>query len=84
MCHTPPMRPTLRFLLPALGLMTTASPVVADGLDAVDALANRPAVRAALQHLVAMERELLDDLVELTEIPAPRRTARGRAASASP
>ena len=69
MCHTRPMKPTLCLLLTAL--MMAASPVAADSRDAIDTLANRPAVGAALQHLVAMERELLDDLIELTEIPAP-------------
>ena len=60
MCRLPAMKPTLRFLLPAL--MMAASPVVADRRDAIDTLANRPAVRAALQHLVVMDREPLDGL----------------------
>ena len=65
------MNPTRRFCLPALFVLMAATPCAADGRDELDALANRPAVRAALQHLVAMEQELLEDLVELTEIPAP-------------
>ena len=71
MCHTPAMIPKLRCLLPGLVLVMAASQVAADSREAIDALANRPPVRAALQHLVAMEQALLDDLVELTEIPAP-------------
>jgi acetylornithine deacetylase/succinyl-diaminopimelate desuccinylase-like protein len=65
------MIPKLRCLLPGLVLVMAASQVAADSREAIDALANRPPVRAALQHLVAMEQALLDDLVELTEIPAP-------------
>ena len=63
------MHSTLRFLLPAL--LLASSVCTAGSRDEIDALAARPAVRAALQHLVAMEDELVDDLVELTEIPAP-------------
>jgi acetylornithine deacetylase/succinyl-diaminopimelate desuccinylase-like protein len=65
------MKITLPVLLPALALLMAAFPVAADNHGEIDALANRPAVRAALQHLVEMEPQLLDDLIELTEIPAP-------------
>ena len=65
------MKPSFRALLPALSLIVAASHSAADSRDTIDTIADQPSVRAALQHLVAMERELLDDLVELTEIPAP-------------
>ena len=65
------MKPLLRSCLAALFLLTAAFPCVADRRDDIDALADRPVIRAALEHLVAMEQKLLDDLVELTEIPAP-------------
>ena len=71
MCHTPAMKSTLRSFLPALSLAVAASPGFADNHEAIDAIASQASVNAALQQLVAMEQELLDDLVELTEIPAP-------------
>ena len=61
----------LRCFLPALLMLTAAVPCAADSRDAITALADRPPIRAALQHVVAMEQQLLEDLVELTEIPAP-------------
>ncbi len=39
--------------------------------DEMAALVNRPQVRAALDHIVAIEPQSLRDLIELTEIPAP-------------
>ena len=65
------MKPMRCYFLPALLVLTAASPCTADSRDDIDTLADQPAIRAVLQHLVAMEQELLDDLVELTEIPAP-------------
>jgi len=65
------MNSMLRYWLPALLLLTAALPGAADSRDDIDALAEQAPIRAALQHLVAMEQELLDALVELTEIPAP-------------
>ncbi|MBT8081412.1 MAG: M20/M25/M40 family metallo-hydrolase [Gammaproteobacteria bacterium] len=48
-----------------------AGPLAADEGSEIAALAEHPQVRAALDHLVEMGDELLVDLVELTEIPAP-------------
>ena len=41
------------------------------GHDDVQKVAADGAVKAALEHLVAMEDRLIEDLIELTEIPAP-------------
>jgi len=65
------MNSILRFCLPPLLALVAATPSAADSRDEIDTLADHPAVRPALQHVVAMEQELLEDLVELTEIPAP-------------
>ena len=65
------MNPMHRFFLPALFMLTAALPCAADSRDDVTDLADQPAIRAALQHVVAMEQQLLDDMIELTEIPAP-------------
>jgi len=65
------MNSILRFCLPPLLALVAATPSAADSRDEIDTLAVHPAVRPALQHVVAMEQELLEDLVELTEIPAP-------------
>ena len=65
------MKPILRFFLPASVLLLATSLCVADVRDEIEDLASKPAVRIALQYIVAMEQDLLDDLVELTEIPAP-------------
>ena len=65
------MNSILRFCLPPLLALVAATPSAADSRDDIDTLADQPAVRPALQHVVAMEQELLADLVELTEIPAP-------------
>ncbi len=37
----------------------------------ISALAEDPRIQASLAHIVAMESQLLSDLIELTEIPAP-------------
>jgi len=42
-----------------------------DAADQINGLAKRPAVTAALSHLVEMEQSLLEDLIELNQIPAP-------------
>lgn len=78
--------------LGALSLALTAAPAVAqtgalecDGAvrrycDEVERLATNPAVRRALDHIVATDAEALRDLITLTEIPAPpfMEEARGR------
>src|SRR5690606_40515905 len=48
--------------------------------DEVERLATNPAVRRALDHIVATDAEALRDLITLTEIPAPpfMEEARGR------
>lgn len=56
------------------GLMLLCAVAFAEptlGHDDVREVAADGAVRAALQHLVAMEDRLINDLIELTEIPAP-------------
>ena len=65
------MKTLLQVSLPVLILLQATRVCVADELTDLQALSERPAVRAALQHVVEMESRLLDDLVELTEIPAP-------------
>ena len=65
------MKTILRIILPALLAAMAPSALASDERDGVRELGDRPAVRAALQHLVEMEPRLLEDLVELTEIPAP-------------
>ena len=52
-------------------LFTSAAVSAADNDGEIRALAEQADIRAALEHLVDMEEELLADLVELTEIPAP-------------
>ena len=55
-----------------VALLAPLSTVHAGGSDAsIQSLAEVPAVSAALADVVEMEQQLLDDLVELTEIPAP-------------
>ena len=58
-------------LLSSLIFFTSADVGAADVKDEIETLARQPEVRDALDHLVEMEDELLADLVELTEIPAP-------------
>ncbi len=60
-----------RLVLLILVLPQATQVCLADEQDDLRALSDRPAVRAALQQVVEMESRLLDDLVELTEIPAP-------------
>ncbi len=60
-----------RPLLAALAFCT-AVPAAASGThEEIAAIAEDPAVSAALEHVVAMEQQLIEDLIELTEIPAP-------------
>lgn len=59
-----------RVLVPALFLATNLA-FASEAREAVSAIAADAEVRAALEHLVAMEDELIADLIELTEIPAP-------------
>ena len=57
---------------PELMLLCAAGFAQADtGRDDVQEVAADAAVKAALEHLVAMEDRLIEDLIELTEIPAP-------------
>jgi acetylornithine deacetylase/succinyl-diaminopimelate desuccinylase-like protein len=54
-----------------LALCTAALAAAAETRDELRAITQAPAVQGALEHLVAMEGQLIDDLIELTEIPAP-------------
>lgn len=65
------MNSITRFALPALMLLGAVPDCVADPGDEIDALAGRAEVQAAMDHLVDMEGQLIGDLIELTEIPAP-------------
>lgn len=57
---------------PGLVLLWAAGVAQADpGRDDVQQVAADGSVKAALEHLVAMEDQLIEDLIELTEIPAP-------------
>jgi acetylornithine deacetylase/succinyl-diaminopimelate desuccinylase-like protein len=61
---------TKRFSL--LLLLSIATTVFASGSTTeIRSIAERPAVQAALNHLVQLEPRLIDDMIELTEIPAP-------------
>ena len=60
-----------RAWLATLALCTTVAAVASETGDEIAAIAADPAVRGALQHVVAMEEQLIADLIELTEIPAP-------------
>ena len=58
----------------ALAASFVACPLVAaaqDATAAIDAVARTEKVRAALEQVVAMDEQLVEDLIELTEIPAP-------------
>lgn len=67
--------------LVSLGIVVGAEPEVVDEPDSVivspavqdsmSALAADPRIQNSLAHVVAMESQLLSDLIELTEIPAP-------------
>lgn len=66
-----------RVLLPGL-LAATAAPALAEDtavqqryLDEIAALKGRPAVEAALEHVLTLEPRHRSELIELTEIPAP-------------
>jgi len=61
-----------QYLVLAAWLLVTATAMAQAGPDErIAALAATPAVENALAAIVAMEDELHDDLIELTEIPAP-------------
>lgn len=59
------------FMLAAWLLATTTTTAGTSQDERIAALAEAAAVQDALAAIVAMEDELLDDLIELTEIPAP-------------
>ena len=55
-------------------------PVQPQYIDAIDAITADDRVQAAMEHIVAIEPRSLDDLIELTEIPAPPFGEQARAA----
>ena len=57
-------------VLPTLFLAANLA-TASEAREAVSTIAADPSVRAALEHVVAMEDQLIADLIELTEIPAP-------------
>lgn len=57
-----------------------ALPVQPQYIDAIDAITADDRVQAAMEHIVAIEPRSLDDLIELTEIPAPPFGEQARAA----
>jgi len=65
-------RPRISVVLLLCCALSTTSVFGEDSADeAVSRLLAHPAVRAALADIEAMQPALLDDLIELTEIPAP-------------
>ena len=70
------MKPLLSsaFLLSLLMGVTNASVTAQSPTDydrQIEQLMNHPAVRAALDHIVETDEQTMDDLVTLTQIPAP-------------
>jgi len=57
-----------------------AQPVEPQYIQAIDAIAADDRVQVAMEHIVTIEPRSLDDLIELTEIPAPPFGEQARAA----
>ena len=64
----------------SLAAAQESPPVMPPYKEAIEAITADDRVRAAMEHIVAINPRLLDDLIELTEIPAPPFAEEARAA----
>jgi acetylornithine deacetylase/succinyl-diaminopimelate desuccinylase-like protein len=62
---------TTKYCLLAFFSFTASTVSAADPQQQVSTLMGNPVVQGALDDIVAMDARLIDDLIELTEIPAP-------------